>query len=184
VSELATSKAPFHSSPNHCHDDEEGHDAAKSSNYKQIVALVTGKPVNLKMSKRSAVALSSLHFELVLLLHLPQPQKGAITSEREAVKLELKKGGREKGGGEGGPAQMGEVQCLKPRSCRKEIKGKRLQTPAAGELKGGEVVQVTKTERSQSLQAGQGRQLKCNKGRKMSKRRRTQPPNHIAREDQ
>lgn len=184
MSELAPSKAPFHCCPDHCHDDEEGHDAAKSSDDKQIVALVTSKPVHLKMSKRSAVALGSLHFELVLLLHLPEPQKGAITSKREAVKLELQKGGREEGSRQGGPTQMGEVQRLKPWSCCEEINGKWLQTPAASKLQGGEVVQVTKAERSQSLQPRQGGQLKRNKGRKMSKRRRTQSPDHIARESQ
>ena len=31
------------------HNDEEGHDSAKSSNYKQVVTLVTGKPVNLSI---------------------------------------------------------------------------------------------------------------------------------------
>ena len=44
--------------------------------------------------------------------HLPEPQKGAITSKREAVKLELQKGGREEGSRQGGPTQMGEVQRL------------------------------------------------------------------------
>ena len=44
--------------------------------------------------------------------HLSEPQKGAITSKREAVKLELQKGWREEGSRQGGPAQMGEVQCL------------------------------------------------------------------------
>ena len=44
--------------------------------------------------------------------HLPEPQKGAITSKREAVKLELQKGGGEEGSRQGGPTQMGEVQRL------------------------------------------------------------------------
>ena len=156
--------------------------------------------------------------------HLPEPQKGAITSKREAVKLELQKGGREEGSRQGGPTQMGEVQRLvmkwslitiairntyyvwyippslspspntppsaspmpttpsisllsrtpspmprrpspendlhlKPWSCCEEINGKWLQTPAASKLQGGEVVQVTKAERSQSLQPRQGGQL-------------------------
>ena len=48
---------------------------------------------------------------------------------------------------------------LKPWSCCEEINGKWLQTAAASELKGGKVVQVTKAERSQSLQPRQGGQL-------------------------
>ena len=44
--------------------------------------------------------------------HLPEPQKGAIARKREAVKLELAKGGGEERGRQGGPTQMGEVQRL------------------------------------------------------------------------
>ena len=45
-------------------------------------------------------------------LHLPEPQKGAVTGQREPVQLDLLQGGWEKRGWEGSPAKMGEVQHL------------------------------------------------------------------------
>lgn len=75
MSQLTASKAPFYNRSDHCHNDEEGHDSAKSSDDKQIVSLVAGKTVHLKMGERRAVALSALNLELVKLLDLPQPQE-------------------------------------------------------------------------------------------------------------
>ena len=45
-------------------------------------------------------------------LHLPEPQKGAVTGKWEPIQLDLFQGGWEKRGWEGSPAKMGEVQHL------------------------------------------------------------------------